>query len=87
MEQGLPRLLVVERRVQAIRPEPALRPERIIKLRLQVRRLLDLGNEVERGLLPPIDLARGEVFSDVPSIGATSALGVAKIIYWALAAG
>jgi hypothetical protein len=49
VEQGLPRLLAVEGRVEMVRPEPALQPEGIGKRRPQVVVLLDLRNEVERG--------------------------------------
>ena len=69
VEQRLARLLVVERRVQPVRPEPALRPERIDEERLQIRVLFNLGDEVERRLLPPVHLARREVFRRVPRIG------------------
>jgi hypothetical protein len=57
VQQGLPRFLVVERRMQTVRPEPALCPKGIVELRPQIGRLLDLGDEVERRLLPPVDLA------------------------------
>jgi hypothetical protein len=51
---------VVERRVEMVRPEPALRAARIEDERLQVGILLDLGKEIERRLLPPVDLARAK---------------------------
>jgi hypothetical protein len=69
VEQRLTRLLVVERRVQPIRPEPALLSERIDEKRLEVRVLFNLGDELKRRLLPPIHFTRREVIRRVPRVG------------------
>ena len=69
VEQRLARLLVVERRVEEVRPEPALHPEGIEEERLEIRVLFDLGDEVERRLLPPVHLTRREVFRRLPGVG------------------
>jgi hypothetical protein len=68
MEQCLPRLLIVEGRVEPIWPQPALCPERIEKERLKVRVLFDLRDEVEWRFLPPIHLARCQGFRRLPRI-------------------
>jgi hypothetical protein len=54
VEEGLARFLVVERGMEMVRPKPALRPEGIEAERPQNRVLLDLGDKVERRLLPPV---------------------------------
>ena len=69
VEQRLTRLLVVERRVQPVRPEPALLSERIDEKRLEVWALFNLGDELERRLLPPVHLTRCEVIRHVPGVG------------------
>src|SRR5262245_27726456 len=46
--------------------------KRIDEQRLQTRVLLDLGDEVDRRLLPPVHLARREVVRRVPGIGNVS---------------
>src|SRR5215468_1836034 len=46
--------------MQMVRSKPALCPERIGDERSESRVLRDLLNEVERRLLPPIDLTRRE---------------------------
>ena len=65
----LARLLVVERRVEPVRPEPSLRSERIEGEFLEIGVLFDLGDEVERWILPPVYLAGGEVVRRVPGFG------------------
>jgi hypothetical protein len=54
VEQRLARLFVVEWRVGPVRLEPSLRPEGIDAKRLQIWALFNLGDEVERRLLPPV---------------------------------
>ena len=72
VQQCLTRLPVVERRVEVVRPEPALRAEGIDEERLEIWVLLDLGEEIERGGLPPVDLARSEGLRRGPRIGHVS---------------
>ena len=57
-DQRLPGLLVVERRMQVVRAQPALGAEGIGQERRQGGVLLDLRHEVDRRDLPPVHLAR-----------------------------
>ena len=57
-DQRLPGLLVVERRMQVVRAQPALGAEGIGQERRQGGVLLDLRYEVDRRDLPPVHLAR-----------------------------
>src|SRR5262245_59383265 len=52
--------------VEEVRPEPALYPKAIEDECLQIRVLFDLGDEVERRLLPPVQLTSCEAFCRVP---------------------
>ena len=68
VEQRLTRLFVVERRVQPVRPEPALLSERIDEKRLEVRALFNLGDELERRLLPPVQVVALAARHVIPTI-------------------
>jgi len=72
VEQRLTRLLIVERGMEEVRPEPSLCPEGISEKRLQIRVLLDFGDEIERWQLPPVHLARCEIIRRVPGVGDVS---------------
>jgi hypothetical protein len=72
VEHRLARFAVVERWVEVVQPEPALRAERIDEEGLKVGALLDLGEEIERRLLPPVDLACGECLERGPRLGHVS---------------
>src|SRR5437879_3821821 len=58
VEERLPRLLVVEGRMLVVRADPALRSARVGDEGGESRVRLDLRQEVERRVLPPVDLAR-----------------------------
>src|SRR2546426_4822826 len=60
VEQGLARLLVVERRVQVIRPQPALDPRRIRHEHDDVRVLLHPRDVIGGREAPVLELARLE---------------------------
>ena len=69
VEQCLAYLLVVERRMKEVRPEPALHPKRINGECVQVRVLFHLGHEVERRVLPPVHFTCCEGFCGLPGVG------------------
>src|SRR5262245_17093652 len=69
VKQRLARLLVIERRVKEVRSEPALYADLIEEERLQVGVLSNLGDELKRRFLPPVQFTRCEAFCCLPGVG------------------
>ena len=68
VEQCFACLVVVERRMKAVRPEPTLGPEGIDGKRLQIWVLFDLGDEFGRRLIPPVYLTHRKVLGRLPGV-------------------